>query len=46
MDVAGLSSCVCGAENKLLMFIVLYVKKLAKSSAVKVVVGGGRGEQR
>ncbi len=38
IDVVGLSSCVCGAENWLLIEPVL--KKVAKSSAVKEVVEG------
>ncbi len=44
MDVVGLSSCVCGAENWLLIELVLIVKKVAKSSTVKEVVEGDRGE--
>ncbi len=39
IDVVGLSSCVCGAENWLLIELVLSVKNVAKSSAVKEVVG-------
>ncbi len=35
IDVVGLSSCMCGAENWLLIELVLFVKKVAKSSAVK-----------
>ncbi len=45
--VVGLSSCVCGAENWLHINLVLFVKNVAKSSAVKEVVGvveGDRGE--
>ncbi len=38
-----LSSCVCGAENRLPIDLVLFVKKVAKSSAVKEVVGSGGG---
>ncbi len=45
VDVVGLRSCVCGAGNWLLIDLVLFVKKVAKSSAVKeVVVEGDRGE--
>ncbi len=43
VDVVGLSSCVCGAENWLLIDLVLCVKNMAKSSAVEVVEGD-RGE--
>ncbi len=43
-DVVGLSCCMCGAENWLLIDQVLFVKKVAKSSAVKEVVEGDRGE--
>ncbi len=32
IDVVGLKSCMCGTEN-------LFLKKVAKSSAVKEVVG-------
>ncbi len=47
VDVVGLSTCVCGAENWLLFDLVLFVKKVSKSSAVKeVVVGGGGGQMR
>ncbi len=46
VNVVGLSSCVCGAENWLLINLVLFVKKVAKSSAVKEVMGGGAGGQR
>jgi len=44
VDVVGLSSCVCEAENWLLIDLVLFVKKVAKSSAVKEVVEEDRGE--
>ncbi len=44
VDVVGLSSCVCGAENWLLIDLVLFVKNVAKSSVVKEVVEGERGE--
>ncbi len=44
VDVVGLSSCLCGAENWQLIDLVLFVKKDAKSSAVKEVVEGDRGE--
>ncbi len=44
VDVVGLSFCFCGAENWLLIYLVLYVKNVAKSSAVKEVVEGDRGE--
>ncbi len=44
VDVVGLSSCMCGAENWLLIGLVLSVKNVVKSSAVKEVVGGGGGE--
>ncbi len=47
IDVVGLSSCMCWAENWLLIELVLFVKKVAKSSAVKEAVGvveGDRGE--
>ncbi len=40
IDVAGLSSCMCGAENWLLIELVLSVKNLAKLLAVKEVVDG------
>ncbi len=46
MDVVGLRSCVFGAGNWLLIDLVLFVKEVAKSSAVKEVVGGGGGGQR
>ncbi len=46
VDVVGLSSCMCGAETWLLIDLVLFVKNVAKSSAVKEVVGGGGGGQR
>ncbi len=47
IDVVGLSFCMCGAENWLLIELVLFVKKVAKSSAVKEVVGGGgEGQMR
>ncbi len=42
--VVGLSSCMCGAENWLLINLVLFVKNVAKSLAVKEVVEGDRGE--
>ncbi len=32
VDVVGLSSCMCGAENWLLIVLVLSVKNVAKSS--------------
>ncbi len=35
VDVVGLSSCVCGAENWLLIDLVMFVKNVAKSSAVR-----------
>ncbi len=47
IDVVGLSSCFCGAENWLMIDLVLFVKRVAKSLAVKEVVGvveGDRGE--
>ncbi len=47
IDVVGLSSCGCGAENWLLIDLVLFVKKkVVKSSAIKEVgvVEGDRGE--
>ncbi len=37
---------MCGAENWLLIELVLIVKKVAKSSSVKEVVRGGGGGQR
>ncbi len=46
IDVVGLSFCMCGAENWLLIELVLFVKKVAKSSSVNEVVGGGGGGQR
>ncbi len=46
VDVVGLSSCICGAENWLLIDLVLFVKNVAKSSAVKEVVGDDGGGQR
>ncbi len=39
-------SCVSGGENWLLIVLVLFVKKVAKSSAVIDVVGDGEGGQR
>ncbi len=39
MDVVGLSSCMCGAKNWLFIDLVLFVKNVAKSSAVKEVLG-------
>ncbi len=47
VDVVGLSSCVCGAENWLLIDLVLFVKKVAKSQLLRRwwgVVEGDRGE--
>ncbi len=46
-DVVGLSSCMYGAENWLLIELVLTVKNVAKSLALKKVVvwGGGGGMQ-
>ncbi len=38
--------CVCGVRNWSLMVFVLFVKKVAKSSAVRVDEGGGGGGQR
>ncbi len=46
MDLVGWGSCVSGGENRLLIVLVLFVKKVAKSSAVIDVVGGGEGGQR
>ncbi len=46
VDVVGWRSCVCGGENCLLIVLVLSVKKVAKSSALIEVVGGGKGGQR
>ncbi len=43
--VIGLSSCMCGAENWLLIELVLFVKKVEMSSAIKEVLWGG-GRQR
>ncbi len=43
VDVVGLNSCLCVAENWLLIELVLSVKNVAKSLAVKEVVGGGGG---
>ncbi len=37
---------VCGVSNWSLMVLVLFVKKIAKSSAVRVDEGGGGGGQR
>ncbi len=37
---------MCGGENCLLIVLGLSVKKVAKSSAVIEVVGGGEGGQR
>ncbi len=42
--MVGLRSCVCGAENWLLIDLVLFVKNVAKSLAVKEVVEGDREE--
>ncbi len=42
--MVGLSFFVCGAENWLLIDLVLFVKKVAKSSAVNEVEGEDRGE--
>ncbi len=39
VDVVGLSSCMCGAENWLLIVVVLFVNNVAKSFAVKEVAG-------
>ncbi len=39
-------SLVCGVKNWSLMALVLFVKKIAKSSVVRVDEGGGGGEQR
>ncbi len=44
VDVVGLSSCRSGAENWLLIDLVLFVKNVAKSLAVKEVVEGDREE--
>ncbi len=46
IDVVGLISCMCWAENWLLIELVLFVKKVAKSSAIKEAVRGGGGGQR
>ncbi len=46
VDLVGLGSCVSGGENWLLIVLVLFVKKVAKLSAVIDVVGGGEGGQR
>ncbi len=37
---------VCGVRNWSLMVFVLFVKKVAKSSAVRVYGGGGGGQKR
>ncbi len=39
-------SLVCGVKNWSLMALVLFVKKIAKSSVVRVDEGGGGEEQR
>jgi len=39
-------SLVCGVRNWSLIALVLFVKKIAKSSAVGVDEGGGGGGQR
>ncbi len=44
VDVVGLRSCMCGAENWLLIELVLFVKKVATSLALKEMVEGDRGE--
>ncbi len=44
MDVVSWRLCVCGAENWLLIVLVLSVKNVASSSAVIEVVEGDRGE--
>ncbi len=46
VDLVGWGSCVSGGENWLLIVLVLFVKKVVKSSAVIDVVGGGEGGQR
>ncbi len=46
VDVVGLNSCFCRAENWQVIDLVLFIKNVAKSSAVKEVVGGGGGGQR
>ncbi len=47
IDVVGLSSCMCEAENWLQIELGLFVKKVAKSLAFKEVLGGaGRGQRR
>ncbi len=37
---------VCGVENCAVRFVILLMKKVAKSSAVRVDEGGGGGGQR
>ncbi len=44
IDVVGLSSCICGAENWLLIELALFVKKVAKLRRWWGVVEGDRGE--
>ncbi len=43
VDLVGWRSCVSEGENWLLIVLVLSVKKVAESSAVIEVVGGGEG---
>jgi len=44
--VLAIKMCVsvCGGENWPMMVVVLFMKNVAKSSAVRVDEGGGRGE--
>lgn len=46
VDEVEVKSGACGGENWLLIVVVLFVKKLAKSLADKEVVGGGGGGVR
>ncbi len=46
VDVVGLNYCMCGAENWLLIDLGFLVKNVAKSLAVKEVVGWRGSEER
>ncbi len=45
VDVVGLNSCFCRAENWQVIDLVLFIKNVAKSSAVKEVVGVVEGDR-
>ncbi len=46
MFVAKMCLTVCGKENCAVRFVILFIKNVAKSSAVRVDEEGGGGGQR